>query len=146
MSNYATKNQVMPDWFNPDEWIRKVDIPPCPECPNMDDYVLKADIPVLIGKKRMKCPVCPICPTCPKCPVSSGKIVEKIIYKEKMKNPMITNNPNQFYKEGEKEFEKPKYNDSWVPQLPNSSSGFIDPNVPMAGNAYMFRSKDVLMP
>lgn len=146
LSNYVTKNQMLPDWFNPDDWIRKTDIPPCPPCPDLSDYVLKSEIPVLVGKKKLKCPVCPICPTCPKCPVAGTKVVERVIYKNKYNNPMYSGvNENQFYKEGEREFEKPKHSDHWIPKLSDSNSGFIDPNVPMAGNAYIFRRSQELL-
>ena len=58
MSKYASKNMVCPQ-VNMDDYILKSEIPVCPKV-DMSKYILKKDIP--------PCPNCPKCPECPTCP------------------------------------------------------------------------------
>ena len=79
LTEYAKKNQIPPYPFNKDDWIRKSEIPACPEMPNMDEWIRKSEVPNCANLECPKCPVCPIAPTCP-----PTKIVEKNVYKDTM--------------------------------------------------------------
>jgi hypothetical protein len=139
MSEYALKNQLPPAGFNPDEWIKKSDIPPCPTVPNMNDYILRSEVPPCdLQKECPKCPECPVCPTCPPCEQPKVKIVEKIVYKDrpKKKNYMPQSLGENY----------PQSGAIWRPKLSNSNSGFISPDIPMAGNAWMNRRFQELAP
>jgi hypothetical protein len=129
MSRYALKSQLPPAGFNPDEWIRKSEIPPCPVCPDLRDYVKKSEIPACESARDCpQCPECPKCPTCPPCKEKT-KVVEKVVYR-RGKDDVLPQNLGQTY---------PQSGSVWTPKLSDSNSGFISPDVPMAGNAFMSR-------
>ena len=133
MSDYAKKTQLPPAGFNPDEWIRKSEIPPCPVCPDMKDYILKSDIPSCEPEKICpKCPECPVCPKCPPCGQPKVKIVEKVVYKDRPRS-------NGGYMPQALGNHYPQAGSIWRPKLSDSNSGFISPDIPMAGNTTMTR-------
>ena len=70
MSDYATKNMIN---YTPDlnKYILKSEIKPCDKV-NISDYIKKSEIPA--------CPNCPICPTCPICPICPEQKQCKEIY------------------------------------------------------------------
>lgn len=148
MSNYALKNQLPPAGFNPDEWIRKSEIPPCPTCPDMTKYILRSEVPPCEANKI--CPKCPECPTCPTCPPCEPKtrVVEKIVYKRGADDQGI----NRFFPRYSRHLPQslgenyPQAGSIWRPKLSDSNSGFISPDVPMAGNAFMSRRYQELSP
>ena len=56
MSKFATKNMMCPT-IDTSKYILKSEIKPCPKI-DLSQYIKKSDIPA-----------CPDCPTCPKCPI-----------------------------------------------------------------------------
>lgn len=143
MSDYALKSQLPPAGFNPDEWIRKSDIPPCPVCPDLKDYIKRSEVPPCDANNV--CPKCPVCPTCPTCPPCDEKtrVVEKIVYKPGMSDQRMD---KRDYLPQSLGSHYPQAGSIWRPKLSDSNSGFISPNVPMAGNAFMSRRYQELAP
>jgi hypothetical protein len=143
MNDYALKSQLPPAGFNPDEWIRKSEIPPCPPQPDMKQYIRKDEIPPCEANKI--CPKCPQCPVCPKCPPCKPEV--KIIYSDKYNKPR---------KQLDSYFPKiprylpqnidnyPQSSGLWRPKLSDTNSGFISPDIPLAGNVNMTRRVDEL--
>jgi len=91
LTEYAKKNQVPPYPFNKDDWIRKSEIPACPEMPNMDEWIRKSEVPNCANLECPKCPVCPIAPSCP-----PTKVVEKNIYKNTMMQDERLSRPTMY--------------------------------------------------
>jgi len=150
MSQFALKNQLPPAGFNPEEWIRKSEIPPCPTCPDLRNYVLRSEVPPCDADKICpKCPECPKCPTCPPCE-PKVKIVEKVVYRDRPRRgppaPGQRGGPIDRYFPPVPRYlpqslgeNYPQSGAIWRPKLSDSNSGFISPDVPMAGNAWMAR-------
>jgi hypothetical protein len=156
MSQYALKNQMPPAGFNPDEWIRKSDIPPCPAVPDLTNYILRSEVPPCDSNKICpKCPECPVCPTCPPCEPKT-KVVEKVVYRRGRDDRPFSGGISRYFPRisgqgpaylpqslGEN---YPQAGSIWRPKLSDSNSGFISPDVPMAGNAFMSRRFQELSP
>lgn len=136
MDEYARKDQL-PSWFNPDEWVRKSDIPPCPELPDMNEYVRKSEIPPCPSAAQVcpKCPVCPQCPTCPPCPPAETKVVEKVRVEKADAPAYLPQSWGSYY---------PQIGGAWTPKLSDTTTGFISPDVPMAGNITISRGMEEL--
>lgn len=131
MSQYIKKSEIGPQNFNPNEFIRKSNIPPCPQLPDMSEYIRKDQIPPChYGKScSVKAPECPLAPECPPCPGDKiVKVVEKIKYKPMgymgKRNEHISSN--------------------WVPKLSELNEGFI--TEPMLAPMSVMRGNEVLKP
>ncbi len=91
MANYVTKNQMLPE-FNPNEWVKKNEIAPCPKV-DLSQYVLKSEIPAC--PPQVTCPECPICPVCPEIPkcktINEFQITEHPDMKDYIKKSDVLN-------------------------------------------------------
>ena len=144
LSEYAKKNMIPPNnSFNPDEWILKSSIPPCPRIPNLNDYVRKSEIPSCV-ENVSNCPECPIAPICPVAPPCSGeniKIVEKIIYKDKLLSNEELNYKNNYGYLPNNINYYPQNGGTWTPKLSELNEGFI--NEPMVPSMNISRGMEV---